>query len=77
MRSQDLAADIQPEPQAARVGAPPIAPATPPAGSDPTSVADDAFDMLRRASQRENRKLREIAEDIVRRASERNSRAHA
>ena len=38
---------------------------------------DKAFDMLVHASQRENRKLREIAEDIVRRASERNSRAHA
>jgi PAS domain S-box-containing protein len=31
--------------------------------------ADEAFDMIRRASQRENRKLRLIAEDIVARAS--------
>lgn len=27
--------------------------------------ADDAFDMLRRASQRSNRKLREIAQEII------------
>jgi GAF domain-containing protein len=31
-------------------------------------TADEAFDVLRRASQRENRKLRDIAVDIVRRA---------
>jgi len=30
--------------------------------------ADEAFDMLRRASQRENRKLREIADEMVQRA---------
>jgi GAF domain-containing protein len=34
---------------------------------------DEAFDMLRRASQRENRKLRQIAEDIVQRAERRMS----
>ena len=28
-------------------------------------TSDEAFDMLRRASQRENRKLRELAEEIV------------
>ena len=32
---------------------------------------DEAFDLLRRASQRENRKLREIAEEIVKRAQQR------
>lgn len=29
--------------------------------------ADTAFELLKRASQRENRKLRDIAEEIVRR----------
>jgi GAF domain-containing protein len=33
-------------------------------------TADDAFDILRRASQRENRKLRDIAEEMVRRAQQ-------
>jgi GAF domain-containing protein len=32
-------------------------------------TADEAFDLLRRASQRENRKLREIAIDMVARTS--------
>lgn len=36
---------------------------------------DDAFDILRRASQRENRKLRDIAEEIVRKAERRMSSA--
>jgi AmiR/NasT family two-component response regulator len=31
----------------------------------PTMTADDAFDVLRKASQRENVKLREIAARIV------------
>jgi AmiR/NasT family two-component response regulator len=31
--------------------------------------ADDAFEVLVRASQRENRKVRDIAADIVRRAA--------
>lgn len=33
---------------------------------------DEAFDILRRASQRENRKLRELAEELVLRVEERN-----
>jgi GAF domain-containing protein len=33
-------------------------------------TADQAFDLLRRASQRENRKLRDIAADLVRRTTE-------
>ena len=33
--------------------------------------ADEAFQMLVRASQRENRKLRDIAEQIVRSATQR------
>jgi AmiR/NasT family two-component response regulator len=33
-------------------------------------TADDAFDILRRASQRENRKLRDIADEMVRRAQQ-------
>jgi len=36
---------------------------------------DDAFDMLRRASQRQNRKIRDIAEDIVQKAERRMSSA--
>ncbi len=32
---------------------------------------DEAFQLLRRASQRENRKLRDIATEVVRRAQER------
>ena len=32
---------------------------------------EEAFDMLRRASQRENRKIRDIAEEIVRNAERR------
>jgi GAF domain-containing protein len=37
---------------------------------------DDAFQMLVRASQRENRKVREIAQDIVTRAVERGTEGH-
>jgi len=37
---------------------------------------DEAFDVLRRASQRENRKLRDIAADIVRQYTERASDSH-
>ena len=33
-------------------------------------TADEAFDLLRRASQRENRKLRDIAAELVRRTTE-------
>jgi AmiR/NasT family two-component response regulator len=33
--------------------------------------SDEAFDILRRASQRENRKLRDAARDIVERAQRR------
>ncbi len=33
--------------------------------------SDEAFELLKRASQRENRKLREVAEEIVKRAQER------
>jgi GAF domain-containing protein len=38
---------------------------------------DEAFDILRRASQRENRKLREIAEDLVRRVEARSANTGA
>ena len=33
-------------------------------------TADEAFDLLRRASQRENRKLRDVAADLVRHTAE-------
>ena len=36
---------------------------------------DEAFDILRRASQRENRKLRELAEELVVRVESRNGKA--
>lgn len=35
---------------------------------------DEAFDILRRASQRENRKLRDLAEELVLRVEDRNRR---
>lgn len=38
---------------------------------------DEAFDILRRSSQRENRKLREIAEELVQRTVERRGQLHA
>ncbi len=34
-------------------------------------TSDEAFELLKRASQRENRKLRQVATEIVKRAQER------
>jgi GAF domain-containing protein len=42
--------------------------------AQPSRSRQDAFDLLRRASQRENRKLRDIAADIVEGAEERSTR---